>query len=149
MRICLDDDACTGHGRCYELAPELFDADEEGHSVVLRADVPPGLEPGPTGPSPTAPRVPSPWSLDEVVSRREPAVARSLDMVRSRASPPSSPTTRAIVGVLLQLMMFDAFAVGMSGAASSRERDPAETCGGSWRGHQQPCRTVNVTVDAG
>ena len=44
MRIELDEERCTGHGRCYSLAPELFDADEMGHSIVLLAEVPPGLE---------------------------------------------------------------------------------------------------------
>ena len=44
MRIVLDSDRCTGHGRCYSLAPELFDADDEGHSVVIAAEVPAGLE---------------------------------------------------------------------------------------------------------
>jgi ferredoxin len=37
MRITIDHDACTGHGRCYTLAAELFDADDEGHSVLLIA----------------------------------------------------------------------------------------------------------------
>ncbi|MGO8859969.1 MAG: ferredoxin [Acidimicrobiales bacterium] len=44
MRIVLDAQRCTGHGRCYSLAPELFDSDDEGHSVVLAAEVPAGLE---------------------------------------------------------------------------------------------------------
>jgi ferredoxin len=44
MRIVLDADRCTGHGRCYSLAPELFDSDDEGHSVVVAAEVPEGLE---------------------------------------------------------------------------------------------------------
>lgn len=35
MRLRLDRAACQGHGRCYALAPELFDCDEEGHSVLL------------------------------------------------------------------------------------------------------------------
>lgn len=35
MRIVFDRDKCQGHGRCYALAPELFDADEEGYCVVL------------------------------------------------------------------------------------------------------------------
>jgi ferredoxin len=39
MRIVLDADACTGHGRCYTLVPELFDADDFGHCVVLKAEV--------------------------------------------------------------------------------------------------------------
>ena len=44
MRIALDTERCTGHGRCYSLAPHLFDSDEEGHSVLLAEDVPPELQ---------------------------------------------------------------------------------------------------------
>ncbi|HWJ64000.1 MAG TPA: ferredoxin [Acidimicrobiales bacterium] len=35
MRIVFDRDRCQGHGRCYALAPDLFDADDEGYAVVL------------------------------------------------------------------------------------------------------------------
>lgn len=35
MRIALDIDKCQGHGRCYALAPDLFDADDEGYAVLL------------------------------------------------------------------------------------------------------------------
>ena len=34
MRLVVDADRCTGHGRCYTLVPSLFDADEQGHSVA-------------------------------------------------------------------------------------------------------------------
>ncbi len=34
MKIVLDEAACTGHGRCYALAPEIFDPDDQGHCVV-------------------------------------------------------------------------------------------------------------------
>ncbi|MDZ7677963.1 MAG: ferredoxin [Acidimicrobiales bacterium] len=34
MIIKLDSDACQGHGRCYALAPALFDSDDEGFSVL-------------------------------------------------------------------------------------------------------------------
>ena len=44
MRISFDAERCTGHGRCYSLSPELFDCDDMGHSVVLAAEVPDGLE---------------------------------------------------------------------------------------------------------
>lgn len=44
MRITLDRERCTGHGRCYMLAPEVFDADDEGYGVARTEDVPPGLE---------------------------------------------------------------------------------------------------------
>ena len=47
MRIRVDRDGCTGHGRCNAAAPELFELDEEGynrgrHDGII--DVPPGLE---------------------------------------------------------------------------------------------------------
>jgi ferredoxin len=44
VKIVVDADRCTGHGRCYSLAPELFDSDDDGHSVVIAAEVPAGLE---------------------------------------------------------------------------------------------------------
>jgi ferredoxin len=44
VRTSIDTERCTGHGRCYSLAPEVYDADEEGHSVVLTPEVPPGME---------------------------------------------------------------------------------------------------------
>ncbi len=47
MRIVLDPEACTGHGRCYALAPEVFDADDEGHCLLrVIGDVPADLEAG-------------------------------------------------------------------------------------------------------
>ncbi|MGH8997960.1 MAG: ferredoxin [Acidimicrobiia bacterium] len=30
----VDPDACTGHGRCYSLVPELFEPDDQGDSMV-------------------------------------------------------------------------------------------------------------------
>jgi ferredoxin len=35
MKIHLDSKKCQGHGRCYGLAPQLFDADDLGNSVLL------------------------------------------------------------------------------------------------------------------
>jgi ferredoxin len=43
-RVSVDAERCTGHGRCYTLAPDVFDADEVGHSIVLVADVSGELE---------------------------------------------------------------------------------------------------------
>jgi ferredoxin len=40
MRIEIDATACSGHGRCYDIAPELFDVDDEGRGVVRSSDVP-------------------------------------------------------------------------------------------------------------
>lgn len=35
MKINFDRDACQGHNRCYMLAPELFDVDDEGYAILL------------------------------------------------------------------------------------------------------------------
>jgi ferredoxin len=34
VKIVIDAERCTGHGRCYSLVPELFDSDEQGHSLL-------------------------------------------------------------------------------------------------------------------
>jgi ferredoxin len=45
MKLRIDANTCTGHGRCYALAPELFEADDDGYGAVLHdGDVPPGQE---------------------------------------------------------------------------------------------------------
>ena len=45
MKIVLDNSKCQGHGRCYALAPQLFDSDDEGYAVVLvDGEVPAELE---------------------------------------------------------------------------------------------------------
>ena len=35
MRVRLDNEACQGHGRCYALAPAVFEPDDEGYAVLL------------------------------------------------------------------------------------------------------------------
>ena len=35
----IDTSRCTGHGRCYALAPEVFASDDQGFGVVTVADV--------------------------------------------------------------------------------------------------------------
>jgi ferredoxin len=42
-RLSADYSLCQGHGRCYQLAPEVFDADEDGHTVLKVEDVPSDL----------------------------------------------------------------------------------------------------------
>ena len=45
MRIHLESEKCQGHNRCYALAPELFDVDDYGQSVLLvDGDIPADLE---------------------------------------------------------------------------------------------------------
>ncbi|HEX6167815.1 MAG TPA: ferredoxin [Acidimicrobiales bacterium] len=45
MRVHVDQEICQGHGRCYSLAPELFEPDEIGNgSEIGDGTVPAGLE---------------------------------------------------------------------------------------------------------
>lgn len=45
MRVTIDADRCQGHGRCYDLAPQIFHDDEEGYGQVSGdGTVPAGLE---------------------------------------------------------------------------------------------------------
>jgi len=48
MRVQIDPGLCQGHGRCYDLVPDLFGEDEDGYATLTdrTADgqVPPGRE---------------------------------------------------------------------------------------------------------
>ena len=45
MKIVFDREKCQGHGRCYSLAPDVFESDDEGYAVLLiDGDVPAELE---------------------------------------------------------------------------------------------------------
>jgi len=45
VRVLIDPERCQGHGRCYDLAPDLFGEDEDGYGVVLGdGRVPPDRE---------------------------------------------------------------------------------------------------------
>lgn len=45
MRLRIDPERCQGHGRCYDLAPDLFAEDEDGYGTVLNDGlVPPDRE---------------------------------------------------------------------------------------------------------
>ncbi|KAA8965837.1 ferredoxin [Mycobacterium sp.] len=39
IHVAVDAERCVGHGRCYTLAPDVFDADEVGHCIVRVAQV--------------------------------------------------------------------------------------------------------------
>ena len=39
MRVAVDPDACQGHARCWDICPEVFSLDEEGHSLVTNPEV--------------------------------------------------------------------------------------------------------------
>ena len=45
MKVRIDGDRCQGHGRCYDLARDLFGDDAEGYGTVLgEGNVLPGTE---------------------------------------------------------------------------------------------------------
>jgi ferredoxin len=46
MRYSIDGDLCTGHGRCYSLAPGVFEADDDGFNAERgsEGEVEPGRE---------------------------------------------------------------------------------------------------------
>ncbi len=45
MKIAYDREACQGHNRCYLLAPEVFDVDDDGYAVLrVEGTVPVELE---------------------------------------------------------------------------------------------------------
>jgi ferredoxin len=45
VKVRVIDDRCQGHGRCYALAPTLFESDDYGNAhEVNGGEVPPGLE---------------------------------------------------------------------------------------------------------
>jgi ferredoxin len=35
VKVAIDAERCQGHGRCFSLAPNLFDSDEIGNGFVL------------------------------------------------------------------------------------------------------------------
>ncbi len=35
MKVQIDSGKCQGHGRCYDLAPEVFTDDDEGYGQVI------------------------------------------------------------------------------------------------------------------
>lgn len=44
MRIVLDAELCTGHGRCYAVGAPFYEPDDDGYCSPPPEDVPPDLE---------------------------------------------------------------------------------------------------------
>ncbi|MHB8466793.1 MAG: ferredoxin [Acidimicrobiales bacterium] len=40
MRVRIDTERCTGHGRCYTLAPGVFETDDRGYGQVIVEELP-------------------------------------------------------------------------------------------------------------
>jgi ferredoxin len=43
MKVSVDPDLCQGHARCWQICPDVFDVDDEGHASVVVTDVPDDL----------------------------------------------------------------------------------------------------------
>lgn len=41
MKLRIDPERCQGHGRCYDLSPDLFGDDDEGYGQILRDGIVP------------------------------------------------------------------------------------------------------------
>ncbi|MFP6630433.1 MAG: ferredoxin, partial [Myxococcota bacterium] len=39
VKVRVDSERCVGHGRCYEIASQVFGDDERGHCVILTPEV--------------------------------------------------------------------------------------------------------------
>jgi ferredoxin len=39
VKVQVDAAACQGHGRCYALAPDVFETDDHGHCVIPDPEV--------------------------------------------------------------------------------------------------------------
>ncbi len=39
MKIRIDEDLCSGHGRCYTLSPQIVQADDDGYPVQRGRDI--------------------------------------------------------------------------------------------------------------
>jgi ferredoxin len=44
MKVVVDPEVCQGHARCWEICPDVFSLDEEGHALVDDPNVPSELE---------------------------------------------------------------------------------------------------------
>lgn len=44
LRVRVDVEKCVGHGRCYVLAPDVFEEDDRGYCVIPRAELQRELE---------------------------------------------------------------------------------------------------------
>jgi ferredoxin len=44
MKVSVDPDLCQGHARCWQICPNVFDLDDEGHASVAIDEVPAAFE---------------------------------------------------------------------------------------------------------
>ena len=45
MKIVVDHDKCSAHGRCFAVASDVYDVDDDGFNAMDGTEVPAGLEP--------------------------------------------------------------------------------------------------------
>jgi len=42
MKVHIDLDKCSGHARCYQIDPDLFEIDDSGYAINAEIDLPAG-----------------------------------------------------------------------------------------------------------
>ena len=42
IEVAIDTERCTGHGRCYAVASDVFESDDDGYGVVRAQHIPDG-----------------------------------------------------------------------------------------------------------
>ncbi|HVV08232.1 ferredoxin [Amycolatopsis sp.] len=45
MKVSLNREACTGHARCYAVAPDVYELDDDGYCALDVVEVQPAMEP--------------------------------------------------------------------------------------------------------
>ena len=43
MKVTVDRERCTGHGRCFSLAPSVYESDDDGYGYAPTGDLPADL----------------------------------------------------------------------------------------------------------
>jgi ferredoxin len=43
LKVEVDHERCQGHGRCYVLAPEVFEPDDDGYGYAISPEIPASL----------------------------------------------------------------------------------------------------------
>ena len=125
MRVTIDHERCQGHGRCFSIAPDLFDSDELGNGVVIGDGA---VAPGSAS---TSRRSPSP------TARRAPSASR-----RTRCPTSRSPTSRRTSTTPIPTWVKDPYPI----YDDLRERCPvahSDRYGGTWL----PTRHADVAAD--
>ena len=46
MKVHVDNERCQGHGRCYTLAPDVYESDDDGYGRAINEEISSALQAG-------------------------------------------------------------------------------------------------------